>query len=58
MATVIPNKVRPAMRFSNQTKISPMKAVRKGRNMYIQEFYLRKSKLLLISIIEGLLSGI
>jgi len=58
MATVIPNKVRPATRFSNQTKISPMKAVKKGRNMYIREFYLRKGELLLNSIIEGLLRGI
>jgi hypothetical protein len=38
MPTVIAKNIRPARRFSNQTKASPMKAVRKGRNMYIAEF--------------------
>jgi hypothetical protein len=38
IATVIAKTVRPAKRFSNQTKISPIKAVRKGRNIYISEF--------------------
>jgi hypothetical protein len=36
--TVIANIPKPARRFLNQTKISPIKAVRKGRNMYIGEF--------------------
>jgi hypothetical protein len=30
--------MRPARRFSNQTRTSPIKAVRKGRNIYIEEF--------------------
>jgi hypothetical protein len=38
MATVIANTVRPAIRFSNQTRISPIKALRKGRNIYIRAF--------------------
>ena len=36
IATVIAKTVTPARRFSNQTNISPIKAVRKGRNMYIK----------------------
>jgi len=38
MTTVIAKTVKPARRFSNQTNTSPIKAVRKGRNMYIGEF--------------------
>jgi hypothetical protein len=36
--TVIANTKSPAIRFSNQTSISPIKALRKGRNIYIKEF--------------------
>jgi hypothetical protein len=35
--TVIPSMTKPARRFSNQTNMSPIKAVRKGRNIYISE---------------------
>jgi hypothetical protein len=35
---VIAKSIKPARRFSNQTNTSPIKAVRKGRNIYIKEF--------------------
>jgi hypothetical protein len=38
MATVIAKTIKPARRFSNQTKTRPIKAVRNGRNIYIREF--------------------
>jgi hypothetical protein len=38
MATVIARNTKPASLFSNQTRIKPINAVRKGRNMYIREF--------------------
>jgi hypothetical protein len=38
IATVITNIARPARRFSNQTRMSPIKDVRNARNMYIEEF--------------------
>jgi len=39
--TVIASINKPAKRFSNQTRISPINAVRKGRNIYMEEFYRR-----------------
>jgi hypothetical protein len=38
MPIVIAKRIKPARRFSNQTNTSPIKAVRKGRNIYIKEF--------------------
>jgi hypothetical protein len=39
--TVMASMTKPARRFSNQTRIRPIKAVRKGRNIYMNEFYRR-----------------
>jgi hypothetical protein len=36
MATVTASNVKPARRFSNQTRMRPMNAVRKGRYIYIR----------------------
>jgi hypothetical protein len=58
MTTVMANKNKPARRFSNQTRISPIKAVRKGRNIYIDEFYRRIPRLLLNSVITQISAGL
>ena len=53
--TVIASSTKPAIRFSNQTRIRPIKAVRKGRNMYMNEFYRRCVFALKTSASKGLL---
>ena len=55
MPTVIASARRAARRFSNQTRTRPIKAVRKGRNMYINEFYRRSLWKLKTSGLKGLL---
>jgi hypothetical protein len=36
--TVIASRIKAAKRFSNQASIKPRKAVRNGKNMYINPF--------------------
>jgi hypothetical protein len=55
MPTVIAKTTNPARRFSSHTRTRPMKAVRKGRNIYIEEFYRRMGTILKTEVYKGLL---
>jgi hypothetical protein len=55
ITTVIATAIKAGSRFSNQTKTSPIKAVRKGRNIYIEEFYIRKLGYTRKALLTGLL---